>query len=42
MLLHCAYVEEAFLRLRQHSFDVFGYLAGFRDGGLATNLRAIA
>ena len=42
MLLHCAYVEESFLRLRQHSFDVFGYLAGFGDGRVAANLCAIA
>lgn len=42
MLLHCAYVEESFLRLRQHSFDVFGYLAGFGDGGIAMNGGAIA
>lgn len=42
MLLHCTYVEGAFLRLRQHCFDVFGYLAGFGDGGIATNGGAIA
>lgn len=42
MLLHCAYVEEAFLRLREHRFDVFGNLAGFGDGRVAANLCAIA
>ena len=42
MLLYCAYVEESFLRLRQHGFDVFGYLAGFGDGRVAANLCAIA
>ena len=42
MLLHCTYVEESFLRLRQHSFDVFCYLAGFGDGRVAANFCAIA
>ena len=42
MLLYCAYVEESFLRLRQHGFDVFGYLAGFGDGRVAANFCAIA
>lgn len=42
MLLHCACVEDSFLRLRQHGFDVFGHLAGFGDGGVAANLCAIA
>ena len=42
MLLYCAYVEESFLRLRQHGFDVFGYLAGFGDGRVAANLCTIA
>lgn len=42
MLLYCAYVEESFLRLRQHGFNVFGYLAGFGDGRVAANLCAIA
>lgn len=42
MLLHWAYVEEVFLRLRQHSFDVFCYLAGFGDGRVAANFCAIA
>lgn len=42
MLLYCAYVEEFFLRLRQHGFDVFGYLAGFSDGRVAANHGAIA
>lgn len=42
MLLHCAYVEESFLRLREHRFDVFGNLAGFGDGRVAANLCAIA
>ena len=42
MLLHCTYVEESFLRLRQHSFDVFCYLAGFGDGRVAANHGAIA
>ena len=31
-----------FLGLRQHGFDVFGYLAGFGDGRVAANLCAIA
>lgn len=31
-----------FLGLRQHGFDVFGYLAGFGDGRVATNHAAIA
>lgn len=31
-----------FLGLRQHGFDVFGYLAGFGDGGVAANHGAIA
>lgn len=42
MLLYCAYVEELFLRLRQHGFNVFGYLAGFGDGRVAANLCTIA
>lgn len=31
-----------FLGLREHRFDVFGYLAGFGDGRVAANLCAIA
>ena len=31
-----------FLGLRQHGFDVFGYLAGFGDGSVAANHGAIA
>ena len=31
-----------FLGLRQHGFDVFGYLAGFGDGRVAANHGAIA
>ena len=33
---------ESFLGLRQHGFDVFGYLAGFGDGRVAANHGAIA
>ena len=31
-----------YLGLREHRFDVFGNLAGFGDGGVATNGGAIA